>query len=88
MIKTSILMLRRKEVSKSKYNVCPLCDRFSRNRSRFSGPTVGGISYSFDTMDCLKIFNRFPTLEVKRSGATTDSSYMLSPTVGATITTK
>ena len=47
-------------MSKSEHKGCPLCGRvFEKSeKSKFSKATIDGISYAFDTIDCMSMFKR------------------------------
>ena len=50
-----------KKMNKAEHKVCPLCGRAfekSEEESRFNKATIDGISYSFDTIDCMSMFKR------------------------------
>ena len=47
-------------MSKTEHKACPLCGRaFEKSeKSKFSKATIDGISYAFDTIDCMSMFKR------------------------------
>lgn len=47
-------------MSKAEHKACPLCGRaFEKSeKSKFSKATIDGISYAFDTIDCMSMFKR------------------------------
>ena len=47
-------------MSKTEHTGCPLCGRaFEKSeKSKFSKATIDGISYAFDTIDCMSMFKR------------------------------
>lgn len=49
-----------KKMSKAEHKACPLCGRtFEKSeKSKFSKATIDGISYAFDTIDCMSMFKR------------------------------
>jgi hypothetical protein len=49
-----------KKMSKTEHKACPLCGRAFENseKSKFSKATIDGISYAFDTIDCMSMFKR------------------------------
>ena len=49
-----------KKMSKTEHKGCPLCGRaFEKSeKSKFSKATIDGISYAFDTIDCMSMFKR------------------------------
>lgn len=49
-----------KKMSKTENKGCPLCGRaFEKSeKSKFSKATIDGISYAFDTIDCMSMFKR------------------------------
>ena len=49
-----------KKMSKPEHKACPLCGRDleKSEKSRFNKATIDGISYAFDTIDCMSMFKR------------------------------
>jgi hypothetical protein len=49
-----------KKMSKTGHKACPLCGRDleKSEKSRFNKATIDGISYAFDTIDCMSMFKR------------------------------
>jgi hypothetical protein len=49
-----------KKMNKAEHKVCPLCGRaFEKSEKlKFSKATIDGISYAFDTIDCMNMFKR------------------------------
>jgi hypothetical protein len=57
-----------KEMSSTEHEACPLCGRVfeKKEESKFSKATIDGISYAFDTINCMNMFKRLKSAYGKR----------------------